>query len=118
MSSVLVVDDDMVIAQMVARVVEFNGHTPIIETSSFEAAAKYSKDRSLGCAIVDYMMPNLDGVELLAVLMEASPKTRRILLTASPKEPAVQDALREGIVHKVVAKPPTLHDLELVLAWL
>lgn len=116
--NVLVVDDDMTIAQMVARIVEFNGHTPVIETDSLKAATLYNSNGALGAAIVDLMMPGLNGIELLAVLMQQSPQTRRILLTASPKEPEILEALKEGIIHKVVSKPPTLHDLELVLAWL
>lgn len=119
MALVLVVDDDVAIAQMVARVVEFYGHEPAVETNSLDAAQRCAQWGSdLGAAIVDYMMPGLDGVELLVVVQQTVPSARRILLTASPKEPAVQTAWKEGVIHKVVGKPPTLHDLEVVLAWL
>lgn len=117
MANVLVVDDDVMITRMVARVVEFNGHTPVIETDSFQAAQKCA-NQPWAAAVVDYMMPNIDGVELLAILMENCPKSRRILLTASPKEPAVQQALVEGIIHRVLSKPFQLDDFELALAWL
>ena len=114
---VLVLDDDVEIARMVARVVELLGHTPHVETSSVEAVIKHGRT-GLDAAIVDLMMPRLDGLEVLAQLQESQPATRRILLTAAPTERSVRDALTSGLVQLLVAKPPTLSDLQLALAWL
>lgn len=114
---VLVLDDDVEIARMVARVVELLGHTPLVETSSVEAVIKHGRT-GLDAAIVDLMMPRLDGLEVLAQLQESQPATRRILLTAAPTERSVRDALTSGLVQLLVAKPPTLSDLQLALAWL
>lgn len=117
MATVLCLDDDMVIAQMVGRMATLLGHTAFVETSSIEAVTKYARAQ-IGVAIIDYMLPKLDGIEVLAAFMESSPKTRRILLTAAPSEQAVSEAVSAGIVQLVIAKPPTLTDLEYVLAWL
>ena len=49
---VLVLDDDVEIARMVARVVELLGHTPLVETSSVEAVIKHGRT-GLDAAIVE-----------------------------------------------------------------
>lgn len=113
---VLVVDDDLTIAQMVGRVAEFTGCSPVIETSSLRAAEHVWK--GVAAIITDYMMPGLDGLELLEVFRQGAPKVRRILLTAAPGEPEVAAALRSGLAQRVISKPPTLSDLENALAWL
>lgn len=116
MASVLVLDDDVAIATMVADVVRFCGHEPIVETSSIDALVRLRSD--LGAAIVDYLMPRIDGIEVLATVQERAPKARRIMLTAAPTEKAVREAHAAGIIQLVVSKPPTLHDLKYALGWL
>lgn len=116
MASVLVVDDDVAIAQMVARVVQFLGHQPVICTDTFDAILHHR--RGHGAAVVDYLMPRFDGLELLAAIQEVEPSCRRILLTAAPEEKAVRDAAASGLVQRVLSKPPSLFDMEQALAWL
>lgn len=116
MASVLCVDDDVAIAQMVGRVVEFLGHTPVICTDSFDVIMNHRRGHV--AAVVDYLMPRFDGIELLAAIQDVDPKCRRIMLTAAPHEAAVREAVRSGIIQRVIGKPPTLFDLESALAWL
>jgi len=117
MARVLVLDDDLAIAINVAKLVEFYKHEAVMETNSIDAVAKWTKE-NLACIIVDHNMPFMDGVDVLTIFADSSPQTRRIMLTASPLQKEVQDALREGIVQKVMSKPAMLHDMEIVLAWL
>jgi CheY-like chemotaxis protein len=116
MSRVLVVDDDKAIAQMVARIVEFCGHEPTVVLDSTEVLVNHQ--RGYAAAVVDYLMPKLTGIELLACIQETSPECRRILVTAAPEERPVRDSVASGIVQLVIAKPPTIGDFERALAWL
>lgn len=116
MASVLVVDDDVAIAQMVARVVHFLGHHPVICTDTFDAILHHRRGHR--AAVVDYLMPRFDGLELLASIQEVEPTCRRILLTAAPGEAPVREAVASGLVQRVIAKPPSLFDMEQALAWL
>ena len=117
MARVLVLDDDLAIAINVAKLVEYYKHEAIMETNSIEAVAKWARE-GLACAIIDHNMPFMDGVDVLTVFADSSPQTRRIMLTASPTQKEVQDALRAGVIQRVMSKPAMLHDMELVLAWL
>ena len=114
---VLCLDDDSVIARMVADVVRYCGHEPVVELDSMTAIVKYARS-DISVAIVDLMMPKVDGIEVLAAFMEGTPKCRRVLLTASPDEQSVREALQMGIVQLLIAKPPMLNDLRAALLWL
>lgn len=114
---VLCLDDDVVIAQLVANVVRYCGHEAVLETDSMEAVLKWSH-AGFGAAVVDLMMPRLTGIEVLSAFMENSPHCRRILFTAAPHEAEVEEALREGIVQRVIVKPMQLHEMQSALDWL
>lgn len=114
---VLCVDDDLSVARMVADVVEFNGCEPVIETDSVAAVVQHVR-RGYAAAIVDLLMPRVNGIDLLTAFMQSSPKTRRVLLTAAPYEPEVTEARRAGVVQLLLVKPPTIGDLRLAVAWL
>ncbi len=116
MATVLVVDDDLAIAQMVGRVVEFLGHTPVVCTDAFDVIMNHRRGHA--AAVVDYLMPRFDGLELLASIQEVNPSCRRVMLTAAPDEKLVQDAVKSGLVQRLVSKPPSLFDLESALSWL
>jgi response regulator of citrate/malate metabolism len=118
MSLVLVVDDDLVVAKLVARMVEFCGHEAVTEMDSMRAVTAHVKDPRLKAVLADYLMPKLDGLELLMAFADTRPEVRRVLITAAPHERAVQEAKKAGLVQMVIAKPPAIADIELALAWL
>ncbi len=117
MAKVLVLDDDLQIAQAVAKIVSFCQHEPIIETDSIHAVMRWGR-ADIGAVIVDLLMPRLDGVDVLAVFQESNPRVRRIMLTAAPEEKIARDAVTEGIVQKLIAKPCRIEEIEFALAWL
>jgi len=114
---VLCLDDDIVIAQMVADVVRFVGHEPVVETDSVRAILVHARG-GFSAAVVDLLMPRVNGVDVLAAFSEHSPSCRRILLTAAPNEALVREALLEGIIHRVLVKPYQLHEMKAALDWL
>jgi len=114
---VLCLDDDVVIARMVGDIITYLKHEPVIESSSFDAVIKYAR-AGFGAAIVDLLMPRLNGIEVLAAFMDGTPDCRRVLLTAAPDEAEVKEAVAQGIVQLVIAKPPSISDIRLAVAWL
>lgn len=118
MAKVLCVDDDESVARLVADIVTFAGHAPVVETDSMAAVVQHMNDASIRALLVDYMMPRLDGIEILTVWQERHPNVRRVLITAAPQESAVLEALRSGVAQMVIAKPPSINDIKLAVAWL
>ena len=115
---VLCVDDDLSVARMLAEVVQFCGYDGVIEMSAVEAASTHVADVRVRALLCDYMMPGLDGLDVLTVWQERRPEVRRVLVTAAPNETAVREAVRTGLVQMVVSKPPTIGDIKMALAWL
>ncbi len=117
MALVLVVDDDESVARLVAKMVAFCTHTPLVLSDPFQAAAAM-REREVGALLTDYMMPKLNGIELMLLAQDTSPRTRRVLITAAPQETEVREALKSGVAQMVIAKPPGIADIEIALAWL
>lgn len=117
MALVLVVDDDESVARLVADVVAFCKHTPLVVDDPFRAAAEL-RAQKIAALLTDYMMPKLNGIELMLIAQDSSPQTRRVLITAAPTEVEVREALRSGVAQMVIAKPPNIGDIKLALAWL
>jgi len=118
MSRILCVDDDETVARLIADIVEFCRHEPIVVTDSLAAITEFIGDPKIGAVLSDFMMPRMDGIEMLACWQERRPSVRRVLITAAPQEESVRKAEREGIVQLVVPKPPAIGDVRLALAWL
>lgn len=118
MARVLCLDDDESVARLVAQVVEFCKHEPIVELSSLDAVAKHVHDQRVKAILCDYMMPKMNGIEVLVVFRDVRPDVRRVLITAAPGEPEVKAAEREGLVQMVLAKPPSISDIKYALGWL
>jgi DNA-binding NtrC family response regulator len=117
-TKVLCVDDDESVARLMGEVVAFCGHEPITEMDAITAVTNHVHNPEIRAVLADYMMPKMDGLELLLVWQEQRPKVRRILITAAPHEEAVREAQRTGLVEMVIAKPPTIADIKMALAWL
>jgi cobalt-zinc-cadmium efflux system membrane fusion protein len=82
-ATILVVDDDDVLLQVLGRVLRREGHTVRTAASSaeaVEAAAKHPVD----LALLDLSLPDGDGVELVRNLHARLPSLRTILMTAYP----------------------------------
>jgi DNA-binding NtrC family response regulator len=117
MATIIVVDDDESVALLVADVVEFCKHTPIVLTEPFSAVL-HLQQPGVAAILTDYMMPKLSGLELLLIAQDSAPNIRRVLITAAPNEMEVREAGRTGVAQMIIAKPPGIADIRMALAWL
>jgi two-component system, OmpR family, response regulator ResD len=78
--SILVVDDEPVITDVVSRYLERAGYTTRVAADGFEAL-RLAGDTAPDLVVLDVLMPGLDGLEVMRELHETRP-TRVILLTA------------------------------------
>jgi two-component system, OmpR family, response regulator VicR len=66
MASVMVVDDEDVLVEMLAALVEDLGHHPIVAVNGREALAKLSSlDKAPSVIVVDIMMPQMNGLQFV-----------------------------------------------------
>jgi two-component system response regulator ResD len=100
-SSVLVVDDEPTIAEVVSRYLERAGYRTAIAHDGPEALACAERGRP-DLVVLDLMLPGVDGLEVLRRLREGPAPPGVILLTAKGEESDRVIGLRQGADDYVV----------------
>jgi len=93
--SVLVVDDDAGAVETLVDILEAKGHR-VSSAASGEAAIDIARRTRQDAALVDIVMPGLNGVETLRALKASAPDATLILMTAFARHPLVQEGLTAG----------------------
>lgn len=103
---VLVADDDRVSRTLMMRVVESWGYQTVEADSGDAAWALLNQPDPPRIAIIDWMMPGIDGVEICRRLHARTdtPLIYTVLLTSKADEQALIHALEQG-AHDFQAKP-------------
>ncbi len=86
MARILIVDDSSYMANSVKRFMEGEGHEVIaIGEDGFEGVALYQEHKP-DLVVMDITMPNKDGRDCLAEIMEFDPGARVLVVSGSVKE--------------------------------
>ncbi|HYA78367.1 MAG TPA: response regulator [Verrucomicrobiae bacterium] len=80
---ILVVDDDENIRNTMKAILESEGYTVDIAANGMEAI-KRSEKTAYNVALLDIRLPDMEGVELLKLIKDAVPRTRKIMVTGYP----------------------------------
>ena len=96
-SVILAADDDEDILELITFRLERSGYT-VLQARDGEAAWEMARDRMPDLAVLDVMMPKLDGFELTRRLRAHEPTSRMpiILLTARAQDSDVQQGFDAG----------------------
>ena len=86
MARILIVDDSSYMANAVKRFMEGEGHEVVaIGVDGFEGFALYQEHKP-DLVVMDITMPNKDGRDCLAEIMEFDPAARVLVVSGSVKE--------------------------------
>jgi len=107
---VVLADDHMVLRQGVRALLERHGFDVVAEASDGKAAVALVRELQPDVAVLDIMMPLLNGIDAARQIVEAWPETRVVLLTALEQERLVTEAVRAG-VRAIVLKTQATEDL-------
>ena len=77
---ILVVDDDEKIRNTIKTILEDEGYIVDLAATGKEAI-KRTEETAYNLALVDIRLPDIDGVDLLKLMKEAVPRTRKIIVT-------------------------------------
>jgi CheY-like chemotaxis protein len=109
--SILIVDDEPLVLKATARTLRLAGHHVHTATGLVEAMA-ICEEHSLDVLIVDFMMPSVHGLELLARIRKVQPNVKSIVVSGkidrSTDESQLTQQLQEQVeadqyLHKPVA---------------
>jgi len=94
---VLVTDDHLMFRQGLKALLEREGIDVVGEASDGREAIRLARQIQPDVAVVDLVMPLLNGVDAAREIAKVSRKTRTILLTMHTEDQYVIDALQAGI---------------------
>ncbi|HEX5868299.1 MAG TPA: response regulator, partial [Beijerinckiaceae bacterium] len=102
--TILVVDDDPVQRRLLEAMVRRFGYEPVVAESGDKALAllRAPDGERIDIAVVDLVMPDLDGLGLMAKLRECGIETPVIVQTAHGSIETVVTAMRAGAIDFVV----------------
>lgn len=99
--NILIVDDAKFSGAVVSRTLSTAGYTDVRHASSAAEALKKLEERSADLVIADWLMPEMDGLELTRRIRQLDEAVNRytyiILLTAREGVAALQQAFDEGV---------------------
>jgi DNA-binding NtrC family response regulator len=112
---ILIVDDDPVQRRLLDNMVRKFGHEPLIAESGEQALAMLKGGERIDCVVLDLVMPDLDGLGVLARMREAGIAVPVIVQTAHGGIDNAVSAMRAGATDFVV-KPVGAERLQVSLA--
>ena len=106
---IVVVDDEPTIVLMCRRVLESQGHT-VHGFSNVQAALAQLEAEAADLLVVDYKMPELNGLEFIQKAWALRPSLRVVMITAHGTREVISRATQSG-VSSIVLKPFTPTEL-------
>ncbi len=96
MGRILVVDDEDLLRESVARVVKHLGHTPILAMNGEEAIKAYRQERP-HMTITDCELPDLSGIDVFKRIHNMDPEHPVVMLTGAGTEDLERELRQEGL---------------------
>ncbi|MBN2560655.1 MAG: response regulator [Phycisphaerae bacterium] len=107
---ILLVDDSRTIRNIQKNTLKTLGHEDVVEAGDgLEALAHLAKE-SVDLMLVDWNMPNMDGITLIKRVREKDQQTPIIMVTTEAEKSRVLEAVKAG-VNNYVVKPFTADTL-------
>lgn len=110
MGNLLIVDDASYMRRLIGIMAKKGGHEVVGEAQTGVQAVELYDQLKPDLVILDILMPDMNGLDVLKKIMTKDPKARILMCTASEQSTHVQDALNSGAAGYVV-KPFTKESL-------
>lgn len=112
MATILVVDDEPPIRQLVARILERKGHTVL---QCGDAASALAITTAIDLLIVDFVLPDVNGRELTLQLRERQPTLPVILMSGYLADPELAPAQPSAFMQKPMTPTMVVDTVEQML---
>ncbi len=112
---ILIVDDDELVTGSLSSFFALELDVDPILFNESPKAAKYLADNEVDLVITDFLMPQMNGIQLLRAAREHQPQVPRVLLTGyADKENAIK-AINEVGIYQYIEKPWENNNLKSVV---
>lgn len=113
--TILLVDDEYDVITAMRRTLSPRGYR-ILEASRAAEALKILTSETVDVIVSDVDMPEMSGLELMAIAREMCPHAARIMVTGRGTVETATRAINEGEVHRFLHKPFDPDELRAVVA--
>ena len=107
---ILLVDDSRTIRNIQKNVLAQIGYTDVIEAADGVEALNLIGQNRPDLALVDWNMPNMDGITLVRKIRETDKRLPLVMVTTEAEKSRVLEAIKAG-VNNYVVKPFTAETL-------
>ena len=114
MNKILVVDDEAMARKLLKDFLEVKGYDVITASGGKEALEKIKEGPDI--VLLDIMMPDMHGMEVLDKIKETSPSTVVIMVTALAENAIGVESIKRG-AFDFVTKPIDLKHLEFLIEF-
>lgn len=111
---ILIVDDSMTSRMLFRAYMPKDGQHQLFEAEILSDALNKAREAQPDLVVLDYNMPEHNGVEMAQAMQEAGVKTKFVLLTANTQKTIMDAALAAGFV-QVLVKPVSAEKIAALL---
>ncbi len=107
---ILLVDDSRTIRNIQKNVLKQLGHTDVVEAEDGVVGLARFGEESPDLVLIDWNMPNMDGITLIRKIREVNKSVPLIMCTTEAEKSRVLEAVKAG-VNNYIVKPFTVESL-------
>lgn len=113
---ILIVDDEPGMCWALEKVLQAEGYQTMAATTGQEAL-ELIQEESLDIALIDVVLPDMDGIELAALIREVLPDIVIIVISGrlSEGDKVIEEGLELGIFSSFLSKPFELAEVRLAV---
>jgi DNA-binding NtrC family response regulator len=103
--TVLIADDEEMVITSIRAFLQLETDFAIHGFTDPAEAARFAAGHSVDVAVSDYLMPKMNGIQLLARIKEAQPEASRVLLTGHADKQSAIQAINHVPLFQYLEKP-------------
>ena len=111
MASILVVDDDAFMQELIQFTLEVEGHRVTVASDGEQALARLERE-SFELMLVDLYMPVMDGIRFLTEVSRRVPDPPRAIVLSGSAEAALRQQVRDLGAYDLIRKPIGVSELK------
>ena len=115
-ASVVIVDDEEMVLVALRALLELETEHDVHGFTDPAEAAKFLEDHTVDVCISDYMMPGMNGIQLLTRAKQLQPEASRVLLTGHADKQSAIVAINQVSLFQYLEKPWDNQQLLLVIS--
>ncbi len=104
-SSVMIVDDEEMVITSIKAFLQLETDFDVHGFTDPEEAARFAEEHPVDVAVSDYLMPRMNGIQLLGRVKDLQPEASRVLLTGHADKQSAIQAINQVALFQYLEKP-------------